>query len=162
MRDRAVALLSGIDGVAAERARAAESGAYRWALRAADARRVPKSWACAAFERLYVGKVRSLASNMDARSYVGNAGCAGRNAEGLAGMRPHELFPERWRAVMEIKARRETYIATAKPAAMTTQFRCNRCGKRECSYMELQTRSCDEPMSVFVSCLTCGNRWRMG
>jgi DNA-directed RNA polymerase subunit M/transcription elongation factor TFIIS len=27
-------------------------------------------------------------------------------------------------------------------------------------YYELQTRSCDEPMTCFITCLDCGNRWK--
>ena len=34
------------------------------------------------------------------------------------------------------------------------------CGKNKCTYYELQTRSADEPMTTFVSCLNCGNHWK--
>ena len=29
-------------------------------------------------------------------------------------------------------------------------------------YIQLQTRSADEPMTTFVLCLECGNRWKVG
>ena len=48
-----------------------------------------------------------------------------------------------------------------KPEAMTDQFKCRKCGSRSCSYYEVQTRSADEPMTQFISCLDCGNRWKM-
>ena len=41
---------------------------------------------------------------------------------------------------------------------MTTEFRCSKCGKRECSYYQMQTRSADEPMTLFIECCNCGNR----
>jgi transcription elongation factor S-II len=44
--------------------------------------------------------------------------------------------------------------------ATTDEFRCGKCKKRECTYYELQTRGADEPLTVFVSCTSCGNRWR--
>mmetsp|Transcript_11503 Transcript_11503/g.23391 ORF Transcript_11503/g.23391 Transcript_11503/m.23391 type:complete len:229 (-) Transcript_11503:3369-4055(-) len=44
--------------------------------------------------------------------------------------------------------------------ASTDQFRCGKCGKRECTYYQLQTRSADEPMTTFVTCVNCGNRWK--
>jgi transcription elongation factor S-II len=28
------------------------------------------------------------------------------------------------------------------------------------TYYEMQTRSADEPMTVFVSCLNCGKNWK--
>ncbi|KCZ76872.1 transcription elongation factor S-II, partial [Anncaliia algerae PRA109] len=41
----------------------------------------------------------------------------------------------------------------------TDMFQCGKCGKRECSYRQLQTRSADEPMTTFVTCV-CGHRWK--
>lgn len=40
------------------------------------------------------------------------------------------------------------------------QFQCIRCKSWRTSYHEKQTRSADEPMTVFVQCLECGKRWR--
>jgi transcription elongation factor S-II len=45
-------------------------------------------------------------------------------------------------------------------AASTDQFRCGRCGQRACTYFQMQTRSADEPMTTFVTCMHCGNRWK--
>ena len=42
----------------------------------------------------------------------------------------------------------------------TTMFKCSRCNKRNCSYFELQTRSADEPMTIFITCLDCGKKWK--
>tara|TARA_X000001036_G_C20582166_1_gene767205 strand:+ start:258 stop:911 length:654 start_codon:yes stop_codon:yes gene_type:complete len=38
---------------------------------------------------------------------------------------------------------------------------CGKCGMRKTSSYEMQTRSADEPMTIFATCLCCGNRWRM-
>ena len=37
---------------------------------------------------------------------------------------------------------------------------CFKCKKRKCSYYQMQTRSADEPMTTFVTCLLCGNNWQ--
>lgn len=42
----------------------------------------------------------------------------------------------------------------------TALFKCGKCGKRRTTYTQLQTRSADEPMTTFVLCLECGNRWK--
>ena len=47
-----------------------------------------------------------------------------------------------------------------KPEAMTDNYKCSKCGSRKCSYYELQTRSADEPMTQFINCLNCNNRWK--
>eukprot|EP00249_Psilotum_nudum_P021974 c28324_g1_i1 orf=198-1196(+) len=44
--------------------------------------------------------------------------------------------------------------------ASTNQFKCGKCGERECTYYQLQTRSADEPMTTFVTCVKCNNRWK--
>jgi len=44
--------------------------------------------------------------------------------------------------------------------AMTDEFKCGKCKQRKCSYYQQQTRGADEPMTVFIRCTNCGNRWR--
>eukprot|EP01084_Bolivina_argentea_P100641 180634_1 len=44
--------------------------------------------------------------------------------------------------------------------AMTDEYKCYKCGQRKCKYSQAQTRSADEPMTTFVTCLVCGNRWK--
>lgn len=39
-------------------------------------------------------------------------------------------------------------------------FKCFKCGGRNTDYNQLQTRGADEPMTTFVECIDCGNRWK--
>ena len=45
-------------------------------------------------------------------------------------------------------------------------FECMKCKRnkaqntRKTTYYQMQTRSADEPMTTFVSCHECGNRWK--
>lgn len=43
---------------------------------------------------------------------------------------------------------------------VTDLLKCGKCKKRNCTYNQLQTRSADEPMTTFVLCNECGNRWK--
>ena len=43
----------------------------------------------------------------------------------------------------------------------TDMFRCAKCKKRNCTYYQMQTRSADEPMTSFITCLCCSNRWKI-
>jgi len=47
-----------------------------------------------------------------------------------------------------------------KAQASCTLFVCHKCGKNQTTYFQLQTRSADEPMTTFVTCVACGNHWR--
>eukprot|EP00123_Amoebidium_parasiticum_P016875 comp23619_c0_seq1/m.40213 comp23619_c0_seq1/g.40213 ORF comp23619_c0_seq1/g.40213 comp23619_c0_seq1/m.40213 type:complete len:327 (-) comp23619_c0_seq1:304-1284(-) len=42
----------------------------------------------------------------------------------------------------------------------TDMFKCGKCKKNNCSYFQMQTRSADEPMTTFVTCNVCGNKWK--
>ena len=39
-------------------------------------------------------------------------------------------------------------------------FKCSKCGSNETVAIERQTRSADEPMTIFVTCIHCNNHWR--
>jgi len=40
------------------------------------------------------------------------------------------------------------------------QFPCGKCKSRKTTYFQMQTRSSDEPMTTYVTCNNCGNRWK--
>ncbi|KAM9318763.1 LOW QUALITY PROTEIN: transcription elongation factor A protein 3-like [Pholidichthys leucotaenia] len=42
----------------------------------------------------------------------------------------------------------------------TNLLQCSKCKKKNCTYNHMQTRSADEPMTTFVMCNECGNRWK--
>lgn len=72
----------------------------------------------------------------------------------------YEINPEGWRELQEMQDRREEKQLEGNKALATDQFKCRACGKRECTYYQMQTRSADEPMTTFINCMNCGNRWK--
>nr|XP_048681452.1 transcription elongation factor A protein 3 isoform X5 [Caretta caretta] len=63
------------------------------------------------------------------------------------------------RNAMTLEAIREHQMA--KTGGTTTDlFQCGKCKKKNCTYNQVQTRSADEPMTTFVLCNECGNRWK--
>lgn len=145
-----------------------EIGVLNWTVRKAKELDIHLKWSFPRFAALYNAKARSIAANL-CPSYIGNTELVPRLVEDrefkphdIPFMSPTTVFPSRWKPAIEDKNRREEAIVNAKPAAMTDQFKCSRCNKRECEYFELQIRSCDEPASVFVHCVKCGHHWRIG
>jgi len=51
-------------------------------------------------------------------------------------------------------------MGAAEQQAETDAFQCGRCKQRKCRYRQAQTRSADEPMTTFVTCTVCNNRWK--
>jgi len=43
---------------------------------------------------------------------------------------------------------------------ITGTFTCGKCNGTQTTYYQMQTRSSDEPMTTFVTCLTCSYRWK--
>ena len=71
-----------------------------------------------------------------------------------------DMCPERWKDILDNQKERNKYLYEVDKALATDAYTCGRCKKKECTYYQMQTRSADEPMTTFVTCLNCGKRWR--
>jgi len=113
----------------------------------------------------YKAKFRQLHFNLkddknpDLRRRVLEGGVA---AEELIEMAPEELASDAKREDNQRIRERKLFDAAPYSAkqATTDQFQCGKCRQRKCTYYQMQTRSADEPMTTFVSCLNCNNRWK--
>ncbi len=47
-----------------------------------------------------------------------------------------------------------------KQLESTDQFKCSKCKQRKTTYFQLQTRSADEPMTTYVTCVNCNHHWK--
>ncbi|XP_070767699.1 transcription elongation factor A protein 3 isoform X1 [Enoplosus armatus] len=63
------------------------------------------------------------------------------------------------RNVLTQEAIREHQMAKTGGTS-TDLLQCGKCKKKNCTYNQVQTRSADEPMTTFVLCNECGNRWK--
>lgn len=64
------------------------------------------------------------------------------------------------RATIRAKALKKSESRNLEEEATTDQFKCFKCEQRKCTYFQLQTRSADEPMTTFVTCLSCDSHWK--
>jgi len=51
-------------------------------------------------------------------------------------------------------------LGAGEQQAETEAFKCSRCKNNKTRYYQQQTRSADEPMTTFVTCTVCNNRWK--
>ncbi len=129
---------------------------------------IPRNWKSSQFCEVYRQIVKSVLSNIHPKSPVNNPRLLKRILDGefklssLPHMTSYEMFPENWFDLKDKLLQREQKILEGNKSRATDQFKCRRCQKRECTYYELQTRSADEPMTIFITCLNCGKEWRQG
>jgi DNA-directed RNA polymerase subunit M/transcription elongation factor TFIIS len=135
-------------------------------LHAAEKRHIAKVWTYPLFTQLYSSIARTVVGNLNPNTYIQNKNLFKRFEDGelsleeIASFGHTDLYPEIWKDSLIRQFEREKRQLEGNRSMATDQFLCKGCKKRECTYYELQTRSADEPMTIFIQCLNCGKRWR--
>ena len=142
-----------------------ERAIYNACIHESKRRHIICDWSFPMFQSLYIRKVRHICGNLHPECYIQNTGLLQRYKRGeytfedLMTWTQTEIFPERNKDLAEKQFQREQRLLEGNKANATDKFFCGRCHKRQCTYYELQTRSADEPMTIFIQCVNCGKRW---
>ena len=114
------------------------------------------------FNDFYKNKLDDILANLDKNKIKNNYLLEAikkdkiTNLEEIAYYPAHKIYPDNWKKILD----RIKLIEFKKTNLATTDiFECYKCGKRKCTLHFLQTRSADEPMTSFVDCVICGNKW---
>lgn len=138
-----------------------EIGVFNYSLEYAHKLNVVKLWSNQYFVQIYTDRLRSiylnLKRNKDLLQKLKNKEI---KAHRLSYMTHQEMNPESWKELIEQKELRDKNKYDPVLEASTNEFTCRRCKSTQCTYYQLQTRSADEPMTTFVCCINCGNRWK--
>jgi len=137
-----------------------EKGIFNFALSEAKNRKVVKKWDNPYFVQIYVDRLRSIFTNLNNPILLNQLNSGSIKAHTIAFMTHQEMRPDKWDELITIKTKRDQNKFENNLEAATDTFTCRKCKSNKCTYMQLQLRSADEPMTTFVTCLSCGNRWR--
>jgi transcription elongation factor S-II len=154
------------DHLTAEKRTDLERGIYNTALAEAKTHGVRRHWDNPDFATIYKTVARRIVANVDPAAYVGNVSLVERLKEGeftadkVAAMTHRELYPDHWQALADEQLKRETTMLEGSNEEGSDMFKCKRCKKSRTRYWEMQTRSADEPMTIFIRCLNCSKEWR--
>ncbi|XP_050407592.1 transcription elongation factor S-II [Patella vulgata] len=80
----------------------------------------------------------------------------------MANMPAEEMANEEMRKLRQklTKESIDDHQMAKNEGTVSDLFKCGKCGQYNTTYTQLQTRSSDEPMTTFVFCNVCGNRWK--
>jgi transcription elongation factor S-II len=138
-----------------------EKGIQNWTLKEATTRKVVKKWDNPYFVRIYLDHLKSIYINLkNSPDLVEQVKNGTLKPHLIAFMTHQELKPEKWEPLIQAKIKRDKNKYETNIEAATDTFKCGKCHSTKCTYYQMQTRSADEPMTTFVTCIDCGKRWK--
>ena len=138
-----------------------EIGIFNYAIDYTHSQHQPATWSSSLFQEVYLAKARMIYKNLrDIDRLIVRLRDGEFLPHELATFKHENLAPEAWAEILS----KEFMIAKSayEPLAVsnTDRYVCSRCKKKNCSFFELQTRSADEPSTIFVTCNNCGHRFK--
>ncbi|KAJ6632470.1 transcription elongation factor [Mycena sp. CBHHK59/15] len=111
----------------------------------------------------YPTKMRSLFVNLKDKNNPSLRECVSSGdipVEKFVKMTSQEMASEERKKADEAIKQQNLHnaLGAEEQQAETTAFQCSKCKQRKCRYRQAQTRSADEPMTTFVTCVNCNNR----
>jgi DNA-directed RNA polymerase subunit M/transcription elongation factor TFIIS len=139
-----------------------ERGIYNYTLHESDNKNIVKKWDNGYFVQIYADRLRTVCINMGNQHVMQLLTAKQIKAHELAFMTHQDMHPDKWSELIKAKQLRDKNKYETKVEASTDNFTCpnSKCRSTKCTYYQLQTRSADEPMTTFVTCIDCGKRWK--
>ncbi|AGE57812.1 transcription elongation factor S-II [Acanthocystis turfacea Chlorella virus NTS-1] len=142
-----------------------EKASWNYSVDFCRKREIVLNWSNFAFRNIYTQKILSVRYNIRLRPDILEQMKAGTaSIKQFVYAKPYEICPEKWEEAFEQAAKRTLRFSDAScidPDSMPDgMLQCRKCGSKKTSYYEMQTRSCDEPMTVYARCHACTNRWK--
>jgi transcription elongation factor S-II len=137
-----------------------EKGIYNYAIDIANEKQIVKKWDNNYFVQIYLDKLKVIYFNITDKTLLRKIKKKTVKAHEIAYMTHQEMKPKKWKKLLDDKKIKDENRYAPKVEASTDNFTCWKCKSKKCTYYQLQTRSADEPMTTFVTCLECGQRWK--
>ena len=136
-----------------------EKGIYNWTVSEANSRKIMKKWSNKSFVLIYADRFRSIWTNLT-KEIVDKINNREIKPQTVAFMTHQELNPAKWEASIQRKMLRDKNKYETNIESASDSFKCRKCHLNKTTYYQLQTRSADEPMTTFVTCVNCDARGR--
>lgn len=137
-----------------------ERGVFNYSLKEANNKKIIKKWENPRFVQIYLDRLRSIYINFKNPTFLNQVKSNEIPPQSIAFMTHQEINASHWRVLIDQKMARDANKYTNNIQASTDMFTCKKCKSKRCTYYELQTRSADEPATIFITCLDCGKNWK--
>ena len=137
-----------------------EKGIFNYALKEATNRKVVKKWDNQYFVQIYIDRLRSIYINLKNPEILEQIKSEAIQSHTVAFMTHQEMRPDKWKELIDAKIIKDKNKFEINVEASTDTFTCRKCKSNKCTYYLQQTRSADEATTIFVQCLTCGQKWK--
>ena len=137
-----------------------EKAIFNYCIKEATNRKIIKKWENPYFVQLYIDRLRSIMYNLTNPEIQSQLHTGELLPQTFAFMTHQEMKPERWAELIARKTKRDASRFNTNIEASTDMYTCKKCRSKKCTYYEMQTRSADEPATIFVTCLDCGKHWK--
>jgi transcription elongation factor S-II len=139
-----------------------EKGVFNYAIKEASSKKIIKKWENPYFTQLYLDRLRSVYLNLkNNENLVSQIKTHEVTPQAFAFMSHQEMNPGHWSKLIEEKMKRDANKFNTNVQASTDMFTCKKCKSKKCTFYEMQTRSADEPATIFITCIDCGKNWKM-
>lgn len=137
-----------------------EKSIFNNSLQIANSKNIVKKWENQYFVLIYVDRFRTVYNNLKDPNVAKRLETGEFKAHEIGGLTHQEFAPERWERLIYEKNMKDKNKYSPTSQGNTDVFTCRKCKSNKCNYFQLQTRSADEPMTTYVTCVDCGNRWK--
>lgn len=137
-----------------------EKAVFNYAIQEASFRRIVKKWENPWFVQLYTDRLYTIYSNLKNPNILNSIKTNEWSPQTFVFMTHQEMNPELWKELLEQKSKIDASKFNTNLVSNTDMFTCGKCRSKNCRYYTMQTRSADEPETIFISCLDCGKNWK--
>jgi len=139
-----------------------EIATYNHTLRVAEDKQVAKSWKKQTFVTLYNSYLRSVINYIKRDQMIQVFTDEAFDPAVIENGTIDQFNQEKWGPVIKQTQMSADGMYEMNAEASSDDFVCRKpkCRSKRCSHYQMQTRSADEPMTTYVTCLDCGNRYK--
>lgn len=144
-----------------------EKSIFNYTIKKCNEMSIVKSWNNNLFSIIYLNKLKNCyfyLKNEEVRNKLLNKEIKSKN---FAFTPFYDIYSSEWQETVNNinEKNKNKYLPNIEASTDSECRKCKAAGKSKeeytkCTYYQLQTRSADEPMTTFVTCITCGTRWK--